>query len=101
MATKISRTEAIPFREEDGSIMQMKQYEVTVEVTQEENQTLEEMEKLLDIVFDRNIKKTLWKDPIYNKQKKQLNFLVNEIKKLDPVMAKKIILAAQKLTHES
>lgn len=101
MSTKISRTEAIPFREEDGSIMQMKQYEVTVEVTQEENQTVEQMEILLDTVFDRNITKTLWRDPIYQKQKKQLNFLVNEIKKIDPVMAKKIILEAKKLTHDS
>lgn len=94
---EIERTEAIPFREQDWTIMQMKQYEVTVKVSQENDESLEEIEKQLDIVFERNITKTLGNDPIYQKQKRQLNFLVEKLKIAAPTKAKEIILAAKKL----
>lgn len=94
---EIQRTEAIPFREQDWTIMQMKQYEVTVKVTQDEWETVADIEKQLDIVFERNITKTLGNDPIYQKQKRQLNFLVEKLKIAAPTRAKEIILAAKKL----
>ena len=94
---EIERTEAIPFREADWTIMQMKQYEVSVKVTQDEWETVADIEKQLDIVFERNITKTLGNDPIYQKQKRQLNFLVEKLKAAAPTKAKEIILAAKKL----
>jgi len=94
---EIQRTEAIPFREVDWTIMQMKQYEVTVKVTQGEWETVEQIEKELDIVFERNITKTLGSDPIYQKQKRQLNFLVEQLKEVAPTKAREIILSAKKL----
>ena len=94
---EIQRTEAIPFREQDWSIMQMKQYEVSVKVTQDEWESVEDIEKQLDIVFTRNLEKTLTKDPVYQKQKRQLNFLVEKLKVAAPTRAKEIILEAKKL----
>lgn len=95
---EITRTEAIPFREQDWTIMQMKQYEVSVKVIQEEWETVEKIEEQLDIVFNRNLEKTLEKDSVYQRQKNQLNFIVEEIKKvLSPLQAREIILKAKNI----
>jgi hypothetical protein len=95
---EITRTEAIPFREADGTIMQMKQYEVTVKVIQqEESETIEDIEKELDIIFNRNLEKTLAKDPVYIKQKLQLNFLVDQLKIIAPTKARDLIFKAKQL----
>ncbi len=93
----ITREEAIPFREADGiTPMQMVQYRVIVSVIQEGDETIEDIENQLDIVFSRNLEKTMQKDPIYTRMKNQLNFLVNKIKEKLPVEARQIILEAKK-----
>ena len=96
----ISREEQIPFRESDWTVMQMVQHRIWVTVVQEENETLEDIEKQLDIVFNRNYEKTLAIDPVYQRQKKQLNFLQSKIKELLPMKYKSIILSAKKITND-
>ena len=92
----ITREEAIPFREQDWTIMQMVQYKISVSVTQEGEETIEDIEKQLDIVFARNLEKTMIKDPIYQRMKTKLNFLVWQIKEHLPNKAREIILETKK-----
>ena len=93
----ITRTEAIPFREINWDVMQMKQYEISVTVTQDEWELVTDIEKQLDIVFARNLEKTMIDDPIYQRQKKRLNYLVDQIKRIAPTKVKGIILEAKKI----
>jgi len=80
MKYTINREENIPFREADGSIMQMSQYRIWVTVSNEEGETLEDIEKQADEILKRNIEKTLSTDIIYQRQKKQTNALAKYIK---------------------
>ena len=93
----ITREEQIPFREADWTVMQMVQHKIWVTVVQEEWETIEDIEKELELIFNRNYWKVLDKDTIYMNQKKQLNFLVSKIKEVAPTKAKEIILAARKI----
>lgn len=93
----ITKTEAIPFREVNWDIMQMKQHEISVTVTQEEWESVEDIEFQLNTVFTRNIEKTMSTDAIYQRQKDRLNYLVGQIKILSPAKAKNIILATKKI----
>lgn len=98
MKYTITKEEQIPFRELDGSVMQMVQHKIWVTVTNEwSDETIEELEKQLDIVFNRNYEKTLASDVIYQKQKKQLTFLFNKIKELNPTKAREIFNQAKEI----
>lgn len=92
----LTRTEQIPFVE-DWQILQMVKFKVEVSATQEEGETIEEVEKQLDEVFERNLKKTMANDDIYNKLKKQLNYLATTIKEECPAKANKIIAKAKNI----
>lgn len=93
---QITRSESIPFREANWEIMQMKQYELSITLTQEE-ESVEQLEQQLWETFDRNMKKMLEQDPVYVRQRKQLQFLVEQIRKHNPDKAKEIILSANKI----
>lgn len=97
MKIKITKEEQIPFREADGTVMQMMQHKIWVTIEGEEGEKVEDLEKELEIIFNRNYWKVLDKDTIYQKQKKQLNFLVSKIKEVAPTKAKDIILATRKI----
>lgn len=93
---QITRSESIPFREANWEIMQMKQYELSVTITQEE-ESMAKLEEELSVTFERNMRKMLEQDPVYVRQRKQLLFLVEQIKKYTPDKAKEIILSANKI----
>lgn len=100
MKFTISREEAIPFREQDWTVIQMVQYRNSVSVTQEEWETLEEIEKKLGEVYTRNMERIMSKDPVYQRQKQQLIYLANQIKEHIPTKAKDIILTANRIKNE-
>ncbi len=93
----ISKEEGIPFRSESWELMQMLQHKVRVTVTQWEDETDDWLEKKLDDTFNREIKKALSEDSVYQKQNKQLKYLVEIIKKELPGRYKEIITNAKKL----
>ncbi len=76
--------------------MQMKQYELSITLTQEE-ESMAQLEEELSVAFERNMKKMLEQDPVYVRQRKQLLFLVERIKEHAPSKAKEIILSANKI----
>ncbi len=97
MKYKISKEESIPFREADWTLMTMIQHRIGVVVESEEWDKVEDIEKELELIFNRNYWKVLDKDAIYMNQKKQLNFLVSKLKEVAPTKAKNIILQAKKI----
>ena len=97
----ITREESIPFREWDGTIMQMVQYRTSVTVEQWEFQSVEELETEISEILQRNQDYILWKDPQYLRMKKQLNLLMTGLKKHAPIQEfKSIILQAKKITDD-
>lgn len=100
MKYTIVREQAIPFRWESWEILQMIQHRVWVTVANENWETLEQVEEQADLILARNIEKTLSTDAIYQKQKNQLNFLVQKIKELAPSQARDIILAAKNINND-
>jgi len=98
MKLTISREESIPFVDQDWIIMQMIRKKVFVSVTWEEWETEEQIKEKLDKLFEEEFDKALASDDIYQKQKKQLKFLLDELKKhLPKEKVKDIILKAKKL----
>ena len=94
----ITKTEQIPFRDENGVVMQMVQYWVTVTATQEEWETKEDVQKEVDSVLEDNLKQILSKDIIYQQKTKQLQYLFNLIKqKLPKEEVKKILWDLKKI----
>lgn len=97
MKYEITREQSIPYRDESWNILQMIQHRVWVTVANENWETLEQIEEQADLVLARNIEKTLSTDAIYQKQKKQLNFLLSKIKEIVPQYARQIIVEAREI----
>lgn len=94
---KITRAENIPFREADWSLMQMIQSKVEISVTQREDENEKDLEDRLDETFSRELDKVLANDNVYQKQKRQLAYLVDVIKKELPTKARDVILKAKEI----
>lgn len=97
MKYTINREHQIPFRDESWNLVQMIQHRIWVTVSNDNWETLEDIEQQADIILARNIEKTLSTDTIYQRQKKQLNFITNKIKELIPQNAREIIMEAKKI----
>jgi len=76
----ISREENLPFIDTDWVLMQMIRKKIYVSITWDEWETEEQVREKLDSVFNSEFDKALSSDSIYQKQKKQLVFLLDKFK---------------------
>ncbi len=97
MKITLSREYWIPWTDNEWNIMQMIKKKIYVSITQEE-ETEEEIKQKLEQIYNEELEKALKDNDIYTKQKKQLSFLLEELKKnLPKEKIKNIILKAKNL----
>jgi len=94
---KLSREETIPMLDENWIPMQMKQFNYSVEITWEEWESLEQIEKELEQAFMKQRLKAAATIPAIELREKQIKFLLWEIKRLAPNELKTIIAKAKNI----
>lgn len=68
----LSRTEIVPFYDSSWEIMSMRNFEISVTVSQEEWETHEQVKEILDKVFDEQRAVIEKKSPLIQQKQKQL-----------------------------
>ena len=97
-AYELSRTEIIPMFDENGIIMNMRQFEYKIKVIGKEGEPLKQIENELDEAFIKQRKKASDTLPMIKVREKQIAFLLSEIKKMNPEQYKIIVAKAKKIS---
>jgi len=97
MKFSITREEQIPFTNTDGTVMQMVQYKIWVTAFQDDWQTVEEMQRELDKVFEDEREKLSWQVPLLKIKERRIQFILDQVKRLTPDKYNSILLWAKNI----